>query len=400
MTQFAYPRPEVPRLTIAERDLRWGRLREAMRREGLDVLLAIHNSSAWDQGNANGRYISSIGGNCAWSSVVFPLDGEVTAITGPTPTADYWLQFQDWVTDVRTAFFHSRQMIVDRIKELKLEKGRVGIAGLQGVAREPDGLVSSGAMQGLREQLPGAEFVNATQIMYEVRSEKSVEEIEMFEQAMQVVDKTLDVFDQTARPGKTEAEVYGRVVSTLIGSGSEPNSLFLWTAGNPLPPMVATMPSQRRLGDNDVILIEIDAKVCGYLGHASVTKWLGPIDDEIEALASLQYEITQKCWEAMRPGRHLVDLVSICSRAVKGTGLECTPILHSRGLGFDAPVLVGNARDEWTRKWIIPANAVFVVKPMLATADGSLRMMWGDTVVVTENGARRLGKRPPPYVKL
>src|SRR5687767_5961589 len=88
-----YPDPVVPRLSLAERDLRWARVRALMERDKLDVLITLTNSSSWDAGNSNGRYLTSIGGNCAQISVVFPLDGPVTAVTGPVPTPAFWHKY-------------------------------------------------------------------------------------------------------------------------------------------------------------------------------------------------------------------------------------------------------------------------------------------------------------------
>jgi hypothetical protein len=61
-------------------------------------------------------------------------------------------------------------------------------------------------------------------------------------------------------------------------------------------------------------------------------------------------------------------------------------------------VLVFHARDERTARWRLEENAVFIVKPVVASPDGARKLMWGDTVVVTATGARRLGARPAPLV--
>src|SRR5436309_1043794 len=106
-----YPEPLLPRLSLAERDRRWARVRALMAREGLDALITLTNSASWDHGNSNGRYLSSIGGNCAQASVVFPADGSVTVFTGPVPTPAFWLKRQDWVDDIRTGFFHATPVI-------------------------------------------------------------------------------------------------------------------------------------------------------------------------------------------------------------------------------------------------------------------------------------------------
>jgi Xaa-Pro aminopeptidase len=314
------------------------------------------------------------------------------------PTPAYWLEFQDWVDDVRTGFFHATPTIIERLRELSLERSRIGIAGLRGVARVPDGLVSYGAYRALEEQLPQATLVDATFLMDEVRFVKSEEEIAMFKKAVALVEGALDVLEREARPGVPECVVYGRMMGWLLEQGSEPTTLMLWSAGNPLPPAVGTIASRRALADDDVIQVELDAKWCGYLGHGAITAWVGEADATTRTMAELQYEAVLRCLDAMRPGTPMEAFVEICADVVSGTPFQCKPIIHGRGLGNDAPVLVFHARDERTARWMLEESSVFVVKPVVSTADGTRKVMWGDTVVVTPTGARRLGSRPAPLV--
>ena len=393
-----YPRPRLPRLSLRERDRRWARVRELMAREGLDAVITLTNSSAWDHGHSNGRYLSSVGGNCAQVSVVFPFAGPVTVFTGPVPTPAFWLKRQDWVDDIRTGFFNATPAIVDRLRELGLERGRIGIAGLAGVARAPDGLVPYGAYRTLEHGLPQATLVNATFLMDEARFVKGAEEVAMLRRSIACVEGAFEMLAREARPGVPECVVYGRMAGRLLEQGCEPNSLFLWTAGRPVPPAVSTLPSQRPLGRNDIIMIELDAKWGGYLGHGAITHWIGKTDGVDRAMAELQYQAFNRCLAAMRPGVEMASLVEICREAAIGTGFECKPIVHGRGLGNDAPVLVFHARDERTARWRLEKNSAFIVKPVVATADGARKVMWGDTVVVTATGAKRLGSRPPPLV--
>ena len=84
---------EVPRFSLIEREQRWRRVRQLMERDGLDVIVTPSTTGARD-----GRYLSGIGVNGSSAAVVFPREGEVTALTGPVPSREYWLRFQDWVT--------------------------------------------------------------------------------------------------------------------------------------------------------------------------------------------------------------------------------------------------------------------------------------------------------------
>ena len=69
----------LPKFSRAERERRWGRVRELMRRAGLDAVIGFPNQSHWDQFQADVRYLTQIGGHQTEAAMVFPEAGEVTA---------------------------------------------------------------------------------------------------------------------------------------------------------------------------------------------------------------------------------------------------------------------------------------------------------------------------------
>ena len=155
----------VPRFSLAERERRWKLVRQLMDRDGLDAIVAPSLGGL----QAAVRYLTGIGGNNAPVAVVFPHAGEVTALTGPVPHREHWLAFQDWVTDIRANFFSEGDALVERLRELSLERGRIGIVGLADLPRLPDGIVPHGIYIKLRHAFPNAELVNATFLMDEAR---------------------------------------------------------------------------------------------------------------------------------------------------------------------------------------------------------------------------------------
>jgi hypothetical protein len=52
------------------------------------------------------------------------------------------------------------------------------------------------------------------------------------------------------------------------------------------------------------------------------------------------------------------------------------------------------------RDWPIEENATFIVKPVVRTPDEAKRIYWGDTVVITKTGAKRLGTRKPEIMEV
>ena len=70
-----------PRFSLKERDRRWKALRERMREAGLDVIVCPNNTGHSTDFQANSRYLSHVGGGGdADIAMVFPLEGDVTAI--------------------------------------------------------------------------------------------------------------------------------------------------------------------------------------------------------------------------------------------------------------------------------------------------------------------------------
>src|SRR5689334_23158689 len=70
---MALEKPIIPTFSLAERDRRWARLREEMRRAGLNALISLPNQGHWDQFGADTRYITQIGGTQTEVGAVLPL---------------------------------------------------------------------------------------------------------------------------------------------------------------------------------------------------------------------------------------------------------------------------------------------------------------------------------------
>src|SRR6185295_9999779 len=67
--------------------------------------------------------------------------------------------------------------------------------------------------------------------------------------------------------------------------------------------------------------------------------------------------------------------------------------MHGRGQGDDGPIITPHAKSSRQLAVAMRVNMVFFCKPSAISADGEYICQWGDTVVVTNNGGKRLGKR-------
>jgi Xaa-Pro aminopeptidase len=392
---------DVPRLSRQERDRRWGHVRRLMERDGLDVILGVPNTHMFDQFQASVRYLTSLGGNCASVGVVFPGEGRVTAIVSPDQSPDYLRAVQDWVTDIRpiAPSWAYAPPLIDRLRELGATRARIGVIGLHGNTRFWEGNVAHGVIRALERELPEAEIVNATPVMEEARFVKGDEEVACLARATLLAEGALEVLEREARPGVPERRVYARMLDYLVEQGSDLPTMILWSAGWPQPSSNHYQPTGRPLQAGDVIHTELEARWAGYVGQRTQPAFVGRAPAEYRTMFELQQEALARCYELLRPGTTVGELAR-ASAAVADGEYTCRILMHGRGLGDDAPIAIYGTRDRTMSDWVVQANSTFMIKPIVMRGERERYIYWGDTVVATPGGARRLGRQPPRIMEI
>ncbi len=149
-------KPIIPTFSLKERDRRWNLLRQAMRTAGLDAVVSLPAEGHWDQFGCDTRYMTQIGGTQTEVGAVLPLEGDVTAVVRGANEIEWWGLAQDWVKDIRPSRRSYGEPVIERLKEVGAE--RVGIIGLSGLVRAPEGVVPWGTFEKIRQALPSVKF--------------------------------------------------------------------------------------------------------------------------------------------------------------------------------------------------------------------------------------------------
>ncbi len=384
----------IPQLSIQERDRRYKIVRAEMAKRGIDVLLAPANTGRWEQLQGDSRYLTTIGGFATEVFTVFPREGDVTAFI--FNRAAWWQKAQNWVTDVRDGRNRWGQNAIDRISELGLQDGTIGVAGLAGLFRAPEGIIPYSSIKAIQDAFPQAKLVNATEMMQEIRAIKSAEEVALLEHSAAITEKTIDAMIENANPGVSEKELYGAMVHAMLANGGELPTLFFLSAG-PGITNSSFVPTDYRIQKNDRLINEIEAKYAGYAAQAVAPAVIGAADDEFVKMTEMSRACFDAILNAMKPGVTFGTLFDLYRETVeqKGNGkyLWSHPMMHARGLGDDGPALLGDKDLERFSQIQLQTGMTFILKPQVRPAQGKGRASLGDTVTVTENGARRLGKR-------
>jgi Xaa-Pro aminopeptidase len=391
-----------PRFSLNERDRRWKAVRALMRGQNIDAIVCPNNTGHSTDFQANSRYLSHVGGGGdADIAVVFPLEGEVTAIA--TSAAPRWPTVQEWTTDVREARRAYGRATVERLKELKVDRGRIGIAGLGAGTRTPEGTILHGFWRAMREAFPQTAFVDATSILDEVRLVKSEEEIAVLTKSTQIIEQGVAAKIAAARPGAVDWEVWSAAMCAMMRHGSEIPVHQHWVSGKN-PVRTLTRPSFRRLERGDLIINELEASWIGYRAQIVQPVFVEVADPVHQELIKVQREVFSRVVEQFKPDvsvRELVDLTAAAGKKAapaSGPAANATAklTLHGRGAGDDGPIITNNSRNPQDLAATLKENMVFIFKPSAETTVGGEKYIctWGDTVVVTKHGGCRLGTLP------
>lgn len=371
--------------STAERDFRWQKVRSAMRKAGFDVLLT---PASGGEGDADSRYLTQHAG---W--VVFPLEGPVVAVAdagdrGRGAAGTGWASETKRADDGRWS-----PGIVEAMRALKLERAKVGVGRLHGVPRNLEGDVSATTLQRVRDAFPRASFDSAADLLVRVKLVRSAEELRVLEQATMAGERALDVLFRAARPGRRHLEVWTEVFAALTGATGEPPARLALRGGDEANTS-GGRPLPERLQAGQVLNQEIAGQVLGHMAQVNHSFVVGgPPPADWSSAARYCADVLDELVAALEPGRPFLEVCRLYARRAQARSPELEPrwvLLHTCGLG-DGPRL-GLLRDE-ARDLVIEPGMAFTVKPRILVKGAKPTAQYGDPVVVTATGARRLGKR-------
>jgi Xaa-Pro dipeptidase len=385
--------------SLEERDRRWAHVRSLMAKAGVDLIVCFPLTHQHGRGAADSRYLTQLGENSDEVTVAFPIEGEVTAWLS---RGGIWPS-SNWFTDIRAA---ERGMggntITKYIKEHPgLERRTIAIAGLTSSPishiRSAEGVVNWGTYENLRKGVPTATYVSATPILGEARWRKSPEEIEFLRKGVEVAEKTLAALREHARPGAAERELYAHMMFANAMAGGSFHPMVGWISGPQMNPYHRVeQPAFRNVQYGDSISVEVEGIWGGYHSQLDQSFAIGVAPQEMKDAAKCVWETFDLVFAAMKPGVTVHELMTIAERTGLVGGRVKTGLgMHGRGTGNDGPLLVARRPEPpEVRELVLEEGNCFNLKPGAGIDDLHDYVRWGDSVVVTATGAKRLGTRP------
>ena len=398
MRETPYYRDAVyEQFSAAEYARRYAALRAKMRELKLDCMIVPGGPSHWSFGGG----MLWLTGHWEWhalaSYVMVPLEGEPTMIysMGGTHAEAVRRQVEVAVKDVR----HSRtgrysDIMVERIRELKLERGRIGLMEID--PRHGDYLPVN-QYNVLHENLPQAELVFTKGLLHELLSIHSAEELDCVRKAGMLCQNAMTAMVERARPGVKEYELRAAAGAAILEGGGDIDFLIIGSTPMADPAMVFgnPRPSARVLAKGDIINMELAAGYRGYTAQIGSPICLGEPTDMVR---SFWEDITlpgyRRIVAAMRPGNSMED-VRIASKFFRENGVQSRPTqCHGIDLVTDKPHISAEHVSAETFETVLKPGMVIMAEPNPITADGLFGIFLGHTFIITETGPECVDKFP------
>jgi Xaa-Pro aminopeptidase len=381
----AWSREEVQR--------RWQAVRQQMKEANLDGLLVCQHHPGEmiverQDGDADIEYLTGI--NLPFKWVVFALEGKATAISTNQVrgTREEKLSEERGI-EVRVVDGLWSASIIDSLREKNMAQARIGVTNLVDASRQSEGEVTYTTYDRVVKAFPQAKFQPASYLLDKVAAIHSEEAIAVLEKSTQVGELGLQAMFDTARPGVVQRAVWLAMFNAMVNaSGERPWRVSIRADGPGNSALNRPLEEVMRAGQ--VLSQECTGCVLGYgsqVNHSMVIGSTAPADWDAAAKDSL--DTFHEMVAAIAPGKTVKEICASFDRRLVARGERPGAlVIHSGGLG----TLPRGGSAGATGEIVFQTGMVFDVKPSFRLKTGGTAQ-FGDSIVVTDKAARRLGKR-------
>jgi Xaa-Pro aminopeptidase len=347
--------PGSPVLSLYERDRRWDLARGEMDRQGVDCLfIACRGYNT----NGNARWLDNADHSDRY--LLFPRRGEPVIFRGPAHWQEWYPElFWPGIRYQGTAGGQASSTAADVIADLGYSNGTIGIIGLTGAQMSTEGDIPYLTFQNLKKRLPGARFMDVSDMLLKFRMFKSPEEIAMTEKAAELANLQISTVRRHARPGVSELDIFAEMTVAALKAGNEigREHWSIMCSGKGYP--TNRPPSARKLQVGDMLCVSHYTRYGGYWAHPHTAMSLGPIDEEYRPMRATIRESIERALELLKPGTPWSEIDRAIDEPVVRNGYyHEIPQIHGIGLDGHEPPMGPHAGGQMPLKRPRPTGSI------------------------------------------
>ncbi len=381
-----------PKFSAREYDRRHMLFRNLLASRGLNGAIVYGGYKELYQANA--RWLTGMRESMQFYGF-FPVKGAPTAWNALYPHL-HAAKRMSALEDTRWGGASIGHSVASRIKELGLERARIGLVGVhwkRGITLPMDHYLI------WRDELPHVELVNITGEFENLVQAKSEEELAFYQRGAEYTDYAMAELIKAVRPGASEVSLYGRIFSAAYECGGDSLDVVLigsTSMHHPDMPYPRHVPSQRIVQVGDVVLNEISVGYGGCSGQLIIPISVGKATPEYLDLYRIARQTLDGVAGVLRPGATQDDILS-AARPITDAGLVAeAPIIHGWPNPPMFPILpVGKPADTYSPEpFVLRENQLIMVEPNPTSPDLKRGVFLGALFVVTPQGGRSLQRHP------
>ncbi len=361
-----------------------------LRREKLDVLIVNGNEADY----ANPRYFSGFWPLFERAGVAIAANGDAALMVGPESAIFGADRNQLDKTFVLTAY---REGADPAYPELKPDTFHdvfksIGVSGEQlriGVASYLD--TSVVIFNAIRDAFPKAEIVDAGKIMVELRSIKSENELACLREGYRIADLATQQVMKEIRPGMTELQAVGIAQRVVYENGAEYEGLPMYVFSEASTRHAISRSSYREFQKNDIVQLNLSAKIDGYSAAIGYPICLGKLEGERRDTVQFCREAHAWSEKQVKAGVYAADIAKNFYKLFVDNGFEKNYVygpLHGSGIiEVEAPWV------ETSSDYYLKENMTYQVDTYISGDTYGVR--WEKGIAVKEGGYEVLSPEIP-----
>jgi len=355
---------------------------------GLDACL-VHAS---ESDMANVRYLSEYWPTFEASAVFVPAEGEAVLLVGPE--SEIYAAHRSVFTNIERMIEYRESaepecpgMTFKTYKDIVAKytpKGRIKKLGIVGWSITPLPVYMS-----IKEQFPEVELVKADVTLLPLRFIKSENELNCMRKACSITELAVEAIINEIKPGMTELQVIGIAQREIYKNGGEYEGHSLYCFCGVSTSNAISRPTHNKIVKNEVIQLNIGARVSGYSSSVGLPISIGPLPERKKKLINFGLEAHIKTIEMMGAGKPAGAIVRDYEAWVKSRGFEKYLLYgpcHAIGM-----MEVEQPWMESTSNFELQKNMTFQVDTFFYDHDFGLR--WENGVIIKEKGVEKLSSK-------
>ncbi len=323
--------------------------------------------------------------------LVVPATGRPIAVVPEIGVAGFE---QTWIEDVRSWPSPRPQddgisLLSDTLAEVAKQNKKIGaMLGPETHLRMP-----AANYDQLKRQLNSHEIIDVSTIIRSIRSVKSAAEIAKIRFACDVTAAGFDYLLETLESGMSERQACKAMHLEMLRLGADACPYLISASGQGGYDNIIMGPTDRTLGNGDVLIIDTGANFDGYFSDFDRNYGFGEVDHKTHNAYVAVYQSTEAGLQTAAPGKTTGEVWQAMWSVLEDAGALGNDVGRmGHGLGMQLTEWPSNVPDGDV---VLQPGMILTLEPGMSFAPQKM-MVHEENIVITDNGCEMLHKRAWP----